>query len=157
MRGLIQILLLVSSLALALPAMAAPKPFELREGQVVIKVTLNGREVPALLDTGATRSLIATDLARELGIRVQKFNGGTVGTSGGRVGYGMTERKIAVDFGLGVVSKRLGIYDARHTFAADGVRFLIGMDFLYALVVSLDFERMTIDFQRSAEFSAPKD
>lgn len=142
---------------LASPAQAAPQPFELRDGQVVLTVTINGRRLPALLDTGATRSLIETGLAKELGIRVQKFNGGTVGAGGGRIGYGMTDRKVAVDFGLGSVSQRLGIYEARQAFAADGVRLLIGMDFLYALVVSLDFQRMTINFQRSAEFKPSQD
>ena len=142
---------------LAPPALAAPRPFELREGQVVITVTINGKQLPALLDTGATRSLIETDLARELGIRVQKFNGGTAGAGGGHIGFGMTERKVSLDFGLGPVSQRLGIYEVGHAFAADGVRLLIGMDFLHALVLSLDFQRMTIFFQRSAEFKPPQD
>lgn len=137
------------------PALADPRPFELREGQVVITVTIKGRQLPALLDTGATRSLIETDLARELGIRVQKFNGGTVGAGGAPVAYGMTDRKVALDFGAGPVSRRLGTYDARHAFAADGVRLLIGMDLLDDLAVSLDFQRLIIDFQRPSDFTPP--
>ena len=141
---------------LASPALADPRPFELREGQVVITVTIKGKQLPALLDTGATRSLIETDLARELGIRVQKFNGGTVGAGGAPVAYGMTDRKVTLDFGAGQVSRRLGTYEAGHAFAADGVRLLIGMDFLDDLAVSLDFLRMTIDFHQPADFIAPQ-
>ena len=140
---------------LAPSALADPQPFELREGQVVITVTVKGKAFPALLDTGATRSLIETDLARELGIRAQKFNGGTVGAGGADVAFGMTDRKVAVDFGLGPVSQRLGTYEAGHDFAADGVRLLVGMDFLDNLAVSLDFKNMTIDFKRPTDFIAP--
>ncbi len=123
---------------------------------MVITVTVKGNAFPALLDTGAARSLIETHLARELGIRVQKFNGGTVGVSGARVAYGMTDRKVAVDFVLGPVSQRRGTYEAGHAFAADGVRLLIGMDFLDELTVSLDFQRMTIHFQRHRDFVPPQ-
>lgn len=141
---------------LALPAAADPRPFELRDGQVVITVTLRGKELPALLDTGATQSLIETDLARELGIRVQKFNGGTVGAGGARVAYGMTDRKVTIDIGAGSESRRIGTYEAGHNFAADGVRLLIGMDLLKDLAVSLDFQRMTIDLKSHSEFVPPQ-
>jgi hypothetical protein len=139
------------------PALASPRPFELRDGQVVIMVTIKGKQLPALLDTGATRSLIERDLAREFGIRSHKLRGGggTTGAAGGLIPFGMTEQDVAIDFGAGPASRRIGTYEAGHSFAADGVRLLIGMDFLSRLVVSLDFERMTIDFQRSSGFKPP--
>lgn len=141
---------------LAPPAVADPRPFELREGQVVINVTIKGKQLPALLDTGATQSLIETDLARELGIRVQKFNGGTVGAGGARVNYGMTDRKVTIDIGAGPESRRIGTYEAGHAFAADGVRLLIGMDLLDDLAVTLDFQQMTIDLHSPSEFVPPQ-
>jgi hypothetical protein len=157
MRGFTRLLLAcLALLALAAPAWAAPQPFELREGQVVITVTLNGKQLPALLDTGASQSLIETDLARELGIRSRQIGGRTIGAAGGRVFYGMTLREVVVDFGAGPMSRRIGAYQAGHAFAADGVRLLIGMDFLDTLVVSLDFQRMTIDFQPSLGFAPPQ-
>ncbi|RYZ10970.1 MAG: hypothetical protein EON61_10950 [Alphaproteobacteria bacterium] len=55
---LAQIGLCLAALVVALPACATPRPFQVLDGQVVITVTLNGRDLPALLDTGATRSLI---------------------------------------------------------------------------------------------------
>lgn len=154
MRLVLACLAMVALLAPA--ALADPRPFELREGQVVITVTIKGKQLPALLDTGATRSLIETDLARELGIRVQKLKGATVGAGGAHVAYGMTDRKVALDFGAGPDSQRLGTYVASHAFAAEGVRLLIGMDFLDDLAMSLDFQRMTIDFHRPADFIAPQ-
>jgi hypothetical protein len=53
------------------------------------------------------------------------------------------------------MSRHIGTYEAGHTFAAEGVRLLIGMDFLDALVVSLDFQKMAVEFQRSSGFMAP--
>ncbi len=142
---------------LASPAQAAPRPFELRDGQVVITVTINGKQLPALLDTGATRSLIERDLAREFGIRSHKLRrgSGTTGAAGGLIPFGTTEQDVTIDFGAGPMSRHIGTYEAGHSFAADGVQLLIGMDFLSRLVVSLDFERMTIDFQRSSGFKPP--
>jgi hypothetical protein len=141
--------------ALASPALAEPRPFELRDGQVVIMVTIKDQKLPALLDTGATQSLIEVGLARELGIRTQRINGGTVGAAGGRIAYGFTRRDVAVDFGAGPISRRMGTYEAGNTFAAEGVRLLIGMDLLYALIVSLDFKNMTVEFQRPSRFTMP--
>jgi predicted aspartyl protease len=160
MRGFTHLLLAcLALLALAAPASAVPQPFELRDGQVVITVTINGKQLPALLDTGAPESLIETDLARELGVlRSQKMRMGcsTHGAAGGSVACGSTNRKIVVDFGAGPISSRLRTYEAGHAFAAEGVRVVIGMDFLEALVVSLDFQRMAIDFQRSPDFTPPQ-
>ena len=153
MRLLICLLLVILAIQ---PARAEPRPFELRDGQVVITVTLKGRELPALLDTGATRSLIEAGLARELGIRTQKVRrGGTVGASGGRVALGFTQHDVAIDFGAGPMSRHIGTYEAGNAFAAEGVRLLVGMDFLDALVVSLDFQEMTVEFQRSSGFATP--
>jgi gag-polyprotein putative aspartyl protease len=144
-------------MTLGSPASAEPRPFELRGGQVVITVTLQGREVPALLDTGATVSLIEVGLARELGIRSQEiWNAGTIGASGKRVRFGHTSRPVKVDVGAGVVTRRIGTYPTGNTFADDGVRLLIGMDFLDAMVLSLDFQTMTMDVQRSSTFKAPE-
>lgn len=143
---------------LAPPALAAPQPFELRDGQVVIMVTIKGKQLPALLDTGATRSLIETGLAKELGIKTQRVRrGGTVGAGGGKIAIGYSQRAVSVDFGAGPIADRLGTYEPGHAFAPDGVRLLIGMDFLRAMVVSLEFQTMTADIRRSSNFTPPKD
>ncbi|HEX5007968.1 MAG TPA: aspartyl protease family protein [Hyphomonadaceae bacterium] len=136
-------------------ARADPRPFELRDGQVVVMVTIKGHELPALLDTGATKSLIEVGLAQELGIRTQRTNGGTIGASGGRVAFGFTQNRVAIDFGAGPMARYIGTYETSNTFAAEGVRLLIGMDLLYAMVVSLDFQEMTVEIQRSSAFAAP--
>jgi hypothetical protein len=145
--------LMMLGMALGAPALAEPRPFELRGGQVVITVTLNGREVPALLDTGATKSLIERGLARELGIRSQTTrSGGTIGAAGKRVDLGFTS-PVKLDIGAGAATQRIGTYPAGNAFADDDVRLLIGMDLLSAMVVSLDFQKMTVEFQRSSQFA----
>lgn len=145
---------LLLGMALASPALAEPRPFELRDGQVVITVTVNGRQLSALLDTGASVSLIEEGLAKELGIRSQR-SGRTFGASGSGVAYGHT-RKILLDFGAGPVRRGIGTYPSRNTFAAEGVRILIGMDFLDGMVLSLDFQTMTMDVQHPSSFKAPE-
>lgn len=156
MRGLLAgIGALIAAFTIALPAAAAARPFELRDGQVVITVTLKGRELPALLDTGATVSLIEVGLAKELGIRVQKTSGGTFGAAGDGVAYLRSERAVEIDFGAGPMRRHVGAYPTGNVFAADGVRILLGMDFLGAMAVSLDFQSMTVDFERSSSFAAP--
>ena len=154
MRSYVCWVLATLAVALCLPAHAEPRPFELRDGQVVITATVNGRQLPALLDTGASVSLIEDELATELGIRSRR-TGRTFGASGSGVAFGHTQ-KMLLDFGAGPIRRGIGTYPARNTFAAEGVRLLIGMDFLDDMVLSLDFQTMTMDLQRSSSFKAPE-
>jgi predicted aspartyl protease len=154
MRAYVRGVLATLAVALCLPAHAEPRPFELRDGQVVITVTVNGRQLPALLDTGASRTLIEADLAKELGVRSRRV-GRTFGASGSGVAYGYIP-KISLDLGAGPMQRSMGTYPARNSFAAEGVRMLIGMDFLDGTVLSLDFQTMTMDIQRSSSFKAPE-
>lgn len=140
----------------ALPAQAETLPFRLAGGQVVFEVTLKGRTIPALLDTGATLSLIELELSKELGIRSQKIRSGfTVGIGGAGISYGRTQ-EIALNLGDGPIRRSIGTYPAGLGFADEDVRMVVGMDFLSDLVVSLDFRAMTVSFERSATFVAPE-
>lgn len=153
MWGWMLALVLVSApVSFVPPAVAEERPFTLPDGQVVITVTLKGREIPALLDTGATASLIDLDLAKELGIRSRQ-TGRTLGASGRKIAYGYTQQ-IMLDLGAGPIRRSIGTYPAGHVFAPEGVRLLIGMDFLDAMVLSLDFQTMTMDVQPSSTFKA---
>lgn len=139
----------------ALPAQAEKRPFRLAGGQVVFDVTLKGRTIPALLDTGATLSLIELELSKELGIRSQKVrSGSTVGVGGSGISYGRTQ-DISLDLGAGPIRRSVGTYPAGLGFADEDVRMVVGMDFLSDLVVSLDFQAMTVSFERSTAFVAP--
>ncbi len=153
-RVFAQIILTLAALLASLPADAAPRPFQVRDGQVVITVTLNGKDLPALLDTGAIRSLIDADFAREMGIRSQRIGGGTIGASGKMVRYGRTSN-VKLDIGAGAKSRSLGTYEAAEPFAPEGVHLLIGMDVLDNMAVSLDFQTMTIGIERGVGFKAP--
>ncbi len=151
---LARICLCLAAMMATLPAEAAPRPFQLRDGQVVITVNLNGKDLPALLDTGATKSLIDAAFAKELGIRSQRIDGGTVGASGQQIRFGMT-RDLKLDIGTGPRRLRLGTYESDHAFAPEGVHVLIGMDVLNNLAVSLDFQKMTVEIERTTELKPP--
>jgi hypothetical protein len=110
------------------------------------------------MDTGATRSLIEVGLAKELDIGLYRTgahgNGGTVGVTGGKIDFGQT-RRIPVDIGVGEKWTYLGTYPKGASFADADVRVLIGMDMLSDLVVSLDFETMTMELQKLSDFRPP--
>ena len=154
----LRVILLVMMVAAALPAHAEKRSFRLAGGQVVFDVTIKGAVVPALMDTGATRSLIEVGLAKELRVGLYGTGtagkGGTTGVTGGRIDYGKT-RRIPVDIGVGRRWTTLGTYPGGASFADPGVRVLIGMDMLTDLAVSLDFETMTVELQRLADFTPP--
>jgi hypothetical protein len=156
MRRVLSAILLWLS-AMAAPALAEPRPFRLAGGQVVFDIVIKGQVVPALLDTGATRSLMEVGLAKELGIRTHRIRGGgTSGVTGGRIAFGQTQRFLA-DIGAGQASVHMGTYPAEASFADADVRLLIGMDMLTDLVVSLDFAAMTVELQRWSAFKPPKE
>jgi len=144
----------MAALLASLPADAAPRPFQLRDGQVALPVTLNGREIPALLDTGATRSLIDAAVAKDMGIRTQRRGGGTFGASGKIIQYGYTS-PVTLDVGAGGKRRYLGTYEDTAPFAPDGVHILIGMDVLDNMALTLDFNAMTIDIERAVGFKPP--
>jgi predicted aspartyl protease len=160
MRGRVRciVVLLLLIFAAVLPAQAEKRPFRLAGGQVVFDITIKGTVVPALMDTGATRSLIEVGLAKELGIGLYRTgtagNGGTVGVTGGRIDSGQT-RQVPVDIGVGQKWTYIGTYPEGASFADADVRVLIGMDMLNDLVVSLDFATMTVDLQRHSDFKRP--
>lgn len=151
---LARICLCLVALMAALPADAAPRPFQLRDGQVVITINLNGRDLPALLDTGAQRSMIEASFAREMGISSQRVGGGTIGASGKIIRFGRTS-DVKIDVGAGIKRRKIGTYEAAEPFAPDDVHILIGMDLLFYTAVSLDFQAMTVDIQRATELKPP--
>jgi len=145
---------LLAIAAMALPARAEPRPFKLIGGQIVVTAKVDGHEIPALLDTGASQSLIETGFARELGIKLQKPTGGTYGASGRKVAYGRTE-KLTLDVGDRQTRQTLGFYEAGGAFVPEGIRLMIGMDALRDAALTIDFDLMTVEIVRSSGFTPP--
>lgn len=152
------IIALLWAVAVILPAQAEPRPFRLTGGQIVIDVSINGRVVSGLLDTGATRSLIETGLAKELGLRLRESSSArAMGVGSKGVVTASTTQTVRVDVGAGERRQSLGTYPEGLAFAHEGVQALIGMDLLRDLALSIDFEAMTIDVQAEADFKPPAD
>jgi predicted aspartyl protease len=149
-------LLAVLAIVLSPRAMAAPQPFQLLEGQVVMTVTIGGREILALVDTGSERSMIEAELAGELGLKTKMPTGsGAFGASGKPVRYARTDD---VEMIVGGQTRRLSltVFPSGSAFAAKDVRILIGRNVLGGMAVAIDFERMTIDLTPSAKFRPPE-
>lgn len=150
-------LLALLAIGLSPRAMATPQPFQLLEGQVVITVTVGGREMLALVDTGSRNSMIEAKLAGELGLGTETpIGSGIVGASGKRIDHVLTDGVVEmVVFGK-TRTPLLAVFPSGSGFAAKDVRVLIGRDMLGRQAVTFDFEHMTIDLTPSAEFRPPE-
>ncbi len=121
------------------PALLADLPFERRDGRIWLRMVARGRPVDAILDTGATDSILDSGLARSLGARPR-----------GRKGfYGIGPERATATAVEGAVARLSGTaLDVGFGYAlplrdltAPGERRLgaiLGYDFLLFFVVEVD-------------------
>jgi predicted aspartyl protease len=119
------------------------------EAAILIPVQLNGRPpVDFVLDTGATLTCVDVSLARELGLRDQK---GVRGIAFGALQAGRMEtvRVDTIRIGHAAVFDALACkLDLAHLRSAFGASGLLGLNFLKAFDVAIDFERNVLRLQR---------
>ena len=139
----------------AMPAMPAPPPervvlspdaeaqwvpFELTPGnQIQFRMTIDGRPVTAILDTGFSLSVISRRFATQAGIKVA---GGGEGVGiGGSVAMGQTIGRTLAIGGLTRSGGRLGVLDLPSGATGNGatVDAVIGSDLLRRYALDIDF------------------
>jgi hypothetical protein len=133
------------------PAPAAPAksikavevPFELRSGKIIIDTMVNGKgPFPFVLDTASPPTIIDSDLAKELEIKLAPM--GQVGGAGeGSTPASMAEH-VTLEFG-GISIERpmmmaVAINRRLRGFSGMEVRGLIGNDWVTKRVVAIDYE-----------------
>ncbi|HLI65092.1 MAG TPA: aspartyl protease family protein [Caulobacteraceae bacterium] len=131
-------------------------PFELYAGrQIYVPVTVNGRQTAALLDNGATISILDSDFATSLGLAPR----GAFPTPGSG-GVGVTGRVGGVTVEIGNLTlKDLTVGSAN----MDGfgramgrpVPLILGDEAFNELIVDIDFEHRRIAFIDPKSFSPP--
>jgi len=126
-------------------------PINLVRNHPFIDVSINGRPVVALLDTGAAASWVDEDLAAELGIGALWKLATAEGASGP---YVRNDRTVPAGVRIGSVvseEKTLGLLDVDAIFGVlpEGEampRAIIGLDILRNYVIELDFDRSVASF-----------
>lgn len=102
--------------------------------RILVPVVINGQEVDALLDTGASLSVISMDLADDLGLRPGEAGVRAAGQSSGIGDKSVKAYTAQIDsFSIGsetIKNTRIRILDQGRI--GRGVRMLLGMDFLRA-------------------------
>jgi predicted aspartyl protease len=130
-------------------------PFDLIDNRIVINVRLNGKgPFRFIFDSGAN-AVIAPEVARELGLKIENLQRG-----GGGVGEQVIERgeanisKIEVGDIL-LPAEEFGVIsfaDAKYVFGANRIDGIIGFPLFKRLVVKVDYERRQLTFTEPSGF-----
>jgi hypothetical protein len=131
-------------------------PFDLIDNRIVIDVKLNGKgPFRFIFDSGAN-AVVAPEVVRQLGLKVENLQ-----TGGGGVGEQLVERGEAnisqVEVGdiqlpaevFGVIS----FTDTKYVFGANRIDGIIGFPLFKRLVVHVDYVRRQLTFTQSANFA----
>jgi hypothetical protein len=134
--------------ALAAPAIAEPARFDLTRGKILLDASIHGRPVRAIIDTGASRTLIDADLAYALGA--------TPGRALSLLDYvgAPLEARILPPVTLDIAGEAIRVEPLasdlhRLSRYGDDVAIVLGADALMGRLVSIDFDRNEIDLDAS--------
>lgn len=125
------------------------------ERHIYVRVTIAGRGLDFVLDTGASGIVLDTKVARDLGLRLYSEHSNVVAA---RTSYA---RAIVPEIRTGALAMRdvavtvvpLGWKEAGHVRVAG----LLGFDFLAQLGVTIDYENRRVTAVPSAAYAAPAD
>lgn len=133
-------------------------PYELVQGHIIFKAVVAGRDVWALLDTGAERSLIDISLATSAGLSVGAPEG-TLRTSTGSFipKRRVSNVRIAIADQLEIQSPAVAGMDMTALSEAVGrkIEFVLGAEFLSLTALKLDPVRRTLDLYPSGALRPP--
>jgi clan AA aspartic protease (TIGR02281 family) len=126
----------------ALVVSTNPVPVEIEDDHVIVRGTVNGREVRLLLDTGATHVSVSSAIANEIDIQNRR----KIKTSGFGGESGTAELAAARLVAVGPASAQnvaVAILSLPTIFQADG---FLGMSFLDPFVFRVDYQRKQVTF-----------
>ena len=123
-------------------------PVEALGGSLIVPVELNGeRTVQLILDTGATMTVLSTEVAVELGIMSDpRSQITTVKTAGGPIQVTMTQIETITVGGARAQNVAVAIHDLPD--GPDGIEGLLGMSFLNHFLVTLDTNQGQLHLRR---------
>ena len=121
------------------------QPFVLNKRKIIVFATIKGVEIEHnfkfILDTGASKSIIDSNVASSIGFDLKKLESERLTTIGGGKNSKLLKLPKLSLFGKEMVNFEVNVLDIppQVTFFAEG---LIGMDFL------LQFENIKFDFDK---------
>ena len=123
-----------------------PVPVEIEDDHVLVRGTLNGREVRLVLDTGASDVLVSPETAAAAGIqRAAKVRFGAFGN-----GRGTAKKGVADSVSVGPAAAEMvpvAIMAFPPPFTDDG---LLGLSFLRRFTFRLDYQQKLLSFASPA-------
>ena len=123
-----------------------PVPVEMEDDHVLVRGTLNGREVRFVLDTGASHVLVSPEAAAAAGIETQaKIRFGAFGS-----GRGSARKGVADSLAVGPAAAEkvpIAIMAIPPPFTDDG---LLGLSFLGKFIFRLDYQQQLLSFASPA-------
>jgi predicted aspartyl protease len=119
---------------------AKPAPFELVKGTVVLKMQVAGKDVWALLDSGAGRSIIDEGFAREAGLTSAPSGIVLVTPTGKMAARQILQAPVAVPGNFDVVLPRVASADlgAMSRWTGRKIDFVFGADLMKGMVVAIN-------------------
>lgn len=132
--------------------------YELVQGHIIFKAVVAGRDVWALLDTGAERSLIDTALATSAGLHIGDPEGRLRTSTGSFIPKRrVSDVRIAVADQLEIQSPAVAGMDMTALSQAIGrkVEFVLGAELLSLTALKLDPAKRTLDLYPSGALRPP--
>ncbi len=123
--------------------------------RIYIPVTINGRPVKVLLDSGADVTVLDKTFAEQAGI---KFTGrGVAAGSGGQTDAYFAEDVVMQIGNMRLENRNVGVIDLADVSKRLGIPLpvVLGEDVFKQLIVDIDFDRAEIAFHEPAAFKAP--
>ena len=134
----------------------APIPFELFRGnRIFVPIVINGHKVNAMLDTGASVTVLDEEFARSIGLKATSSIAGH-GT-GGIVKSGLASG-VSLDVGgLQLREMTVAMLDLKPVARGIGhpIDVILGQEFFNSAVVSIDWAANTLQIKAPNAFRAP--
>lgn len=119
---------------------------------LIVKGLVNGKEIPFIIDTGASCSMIDKEWAEKLNLKLNKSNGKTIGYGSSSFDLSIIKKlEIEIDGQVFKVSKAMcsDLSNVNKTLKREGAKpiaGLIGADILMKYKALIDYDKMTMKF-----------
>lgn len=135
----------------------APVAYESPTGGILFRANIAGRDVWAMLDTGASYSLMDIELARSAGLTIGSEEKPIKTSRGEMMMRRVSDVSILIPGQFEARYSPLAAVDMGAASAVLGrkIEFVLGPDFLSALVLSVDPSKRTFQLAPSGAFKAP--
>ena len=131
-------------------------PFDLIDNRIIINVRLDGRgPFRFIFDTGAG-AVVSTELAREIGLKIEGVTTGSGGVGEAKVERGDTHISDTEVAGIHLKDEEFGVIsfaDTKYVFGANRIDGILGYPVFKRYVVQVDYEKKLLTFWEPSAFA----